>query len=106
MQIGHIAGEGHKSSPVHLSARAPFRWMSMIGKIDPRRALSKSDRETIGPPYPTVWIGAGARTAPFSAQVRELSEGATLSVHVLDPRTTKTDSVSYTHLTLPTIYAV
>ncbi len=91
MRIAHIPGAGHKSGPVHLTARAPFRWFSKIGSVDPQRALSKTDQELIGAPYPTVWVGAGARTAPFSAQVRKLSGGATLSVHVLDPRTTNTD---------------
>lgn len=91
MQIAHIQGEGHKSHPVHLTARAPFRWISGLGKLDPQRALSKEDKDLIGAPFPTVWIGAGSRTAPFSAQIRTLSERATLSVHVLDPRTTKTD---------------
>ncbi len=91
MRIAHIQGEGHKSAPVHLNSRAPFRWLASIGKGDPRRALSQQDLDKIAAPFPTVWIGAGSRTAPYSAQVRTLSKQATLSVHVLDPRTTKTD---------------
>ena len=38
------------------------------------------------PPWPDVWIAAGRRSAPFTAAVRELSGGKTLTVQVLDPK--------------------
>ncbi len=85
MQIAHIAGDGHRSEPLNLSPRAPLRWLSPSHMVMPMLALPKADRKQITAPWPTVWIGAGSRTAPYSAAIRKLSGGQTLAVHVLDP---------------------
>ena len=40
----------------------------------------------IAPPWPTLWIAAGRRSAAFTKLVRERSEGKTFTVQILDPR--------------------
>ncbi len=92
LRIAHIKGEGHRSDPLHLHPKAPLRWLPPSRAFKPLLALPKEEREQVAAaPYPTVWVGAGSRTAPYSAAVRELSQGQTLTVHVLDPRTDTTD---------------
>lgn len=91
MRIAHIQGTGHRAQPLHLSPKAPLRWLTKTKLINPLNALSKAERAELAGPFPTVWVGAGGRTAPYSAAVRDWSGGRTLSVHVLDPRTKTTD---------------
>ena len=85
MRIAHIAGAAHRSDPVTLQPRAPFAWLPAQHAVAPKLALPKPQRAIfeIGA-WPTVWLGAGRRTAPYSARVRNWSEGAAYTVHVLD----------------------
>lgn len=91
MKIAHIQGKGHRSDPVYLHPRAPLRWLPPSRAFKPLSALPEAERNIFADPYPTIWIGAGSRTAPYSAGVRKWSGGKTLTVHVLDPRTDTTD---------------
>lgn len=91
MQIAHIQGDGHRGEPLHLNPRAPLRWLPPSKAFKPLLALPKAERALLEGPFPSVWVGAGSRTAPYSAGVRKWSGGATLSIHVLDPRTDTTD---------------
>ena len=91
MRIGHIQGKGHRNEPLHLTPRAPLRWLPPSKAFKPLLALPQAERELFVAPYPTVWVGAGSRTAPYSAGMRDWSSGQTLTVHVLDPRTDTTD---------------
>lgn len=85
MQIAHINGEAHREKPLLLSPRAPWTWLPSSAWPAPRLALPTAQREQLAPPFPTIWIAAGRRSAPYSAWVREASEGRTLVVHILDP---------------------
>lgn len=86
MQIAHIQGEAHRENALTLTPRAPWTWLPAASWPAPRLALPKQQREQLTAPWPTVWIGAGRRTAPYSAWIREASEGRTLVVHILDPQ--------------------
>ena len=48
--------------------------------------MLKTQRSQLAPPWPTIWIGAGRRSAALTRAVRELSGGKTLTVQILDPR--------------------
>lgn len=91
MRIAHISGAGHRGAPIDLHPRAPWRWLSPAGLSQPVMALPKTERTVFEGPLPTVWVGAGSRTAPYTACARSLSKGSTLTVHVLDPRTRSRD---------------
>lgn len=84
MRIAHINGLGHRSAPVTLTPRAPLGWLPAGAAAWPRLALPKDERAILAAPWPTLWLGAGRRTAPYSASVRDWSGGATFVVHVLD----------------------
>lgn len=86
MRIAHIAGDGHRETPLTLTPRRP--WINLPARMWklPRLALPPEQRAELAAPWPTVWIGAGRRTAPYSAGVRGWSGGETLSVHILDPK--------------------
>lgn len=91
MSIAHIQGHAHRADALYLNPRAPLRWLPPSRAFKPLLALPQNERDILAGPFPDVWVGAGSRTAPYSAGVRNWSGGKTLSVHVLDPRTDTTD---------------
>ena len=86
MQIAHINGAAHQSDAVTLTPGAPWTWLPSKYWAAPLFALPKAQRELLQGPPPTIWLGAGRRTAPYSVQMRALSAGSTFTVHILDPR--------------------
>lgn len=98
MQIAHIAGNGHRETPITLTPRAPWTLLPGGDWPMPLRALPKDQRGIFQPPWPDVWIAAGRRSAPYTARVRELSGGKTLTVQILDP---KTDPQKFDLLAVP-----
>ncbi|MEM9055795.1 MAG: ELM1/GtrOC1 family putative glycosyltransferase, partial [Pseudomonadota bacterium] len=87
LQIGHITGRGHRSDPVELSPRRPWTWLPGANWPFPRLALPKAQRSLLHSPWPTVWVAAGRRSAPYTAAIRAWSGKKTLSVQMLDPKT-------------------
>jgi mitochondrial fission protein ELM1 len=87
-QIAHIDGKAHRRTPITLSPRAPWRWLAPDKWPSPLKALPKQERQQIAGPWPDVWIAAGRRSAAFTRDVRDWSDGQTLSVQILDPRIT------------------
>lgn len=85
MNIAHIPGDGHRGDPLVLSPRPPWTWLPSKSWPIPRLALPSGQRAALTSPWPTVWIAAGRRSAPYSAALRKWSGGQTLVVHVLDP---------------------
>ncbi|MFN7163578.1 MAG: mitochondrial fission ELM1 family protein [Hyphomonas sp.] len=85
MRIAHIMGEAHRAEPLVLTPRAPWTWLSADRWPWPLHALPKAQRGTIAPPWPTLWIAAGRRSAAFTRLVRERSGGQTFTVQILDP---------------------
>ena len=86
MQIAHVKGEAHRGQPMRLKPSGlqlllpPDKWPA------PFAALPKDQRDAFKPPYPSVFIGAGRRTAPYTRALKKLSGGETFCVQILDPR--------------------
>ncbi len=91
VKIAHINGKGHRAEPMTLTPRAPLRWLPPSLAVKPMLALAEAERALLAEPWPTVWIGAGSRIAPYSVDVRKLSGGDCLTAHVLDPRVKTTE---------------
>jgi len=85
MKIAHIAGAGHRDEPLTLTPRRPWTWLPAGKWPALLSSIPAAQKSQLQAPWPTVWIGAGRRSAPFSAAVRDWSQGETLTVHVLDP---------------------
>lgn len=98
MQIAHIKGEGHRGAPLTITPKAPWTWLPANAWRAPRLALTREQKAALSPPWPTIWLGAGRRTAPYSAWVKRMAGAATLVVHVLDP---KMDTAEFDLLVTP-----
>jgi mitochondrial fission protein ELM1 len=85
MRIAHIQGEAHRQAPIVLTPRAPWTWFPADRWPQPLSALPAAERSQFSPPWPTLWIAAGRRSAAFSKLVRERSDSRTFCVHILDP---------------------
>lgn len=86
LQIGHINGRGHRAAPIELTPRAPWTWLPGADWPAPRLALPKPQRAYLNGPWPTLWLAAGRRSAPYTASVRRWSGEKSLTVQVLDPK--------------------
>lgn len=87
MQIAHITGAGHRADPLTLSPRAPWTWLPGANWPAPLRALPPEQRQSLTSPWPSVWIAAGRRSAPYTTAVKNWSGNQTLCVQILDPKT-------------------
>ncbi|MHA7899310.1 MAG: mitochondrial fission ELM1 family protein [Henriciella sp.] len=87
LQIGHIVGQGHRADPLTLTPRAPWTWLPGADWPLPQLALPKAQRAQLISPWPTLWVAAGRRSAPYTANVRGWSGKKTLTVQILDPKT-------------------
>ena len=85
MRIAHIHGEAHRQDPMVLTPSAPWTWFPADRWPKPLSAIPSAQRDQFAPPWPTLWIAAGRRSAAFSKFVRERSDGNTFTVHILDP---------------------
>lgn len=86
VRIAHIAGEAHRQDPLVLTPRMPWRWLPADRWPSPLQALPQAQRPLLAAPWPTVWIGAGRRSAPLTRFARAASGGETFTVQILDPR--------------------
>ncbi|MEO1659543.1 MAG: mitochondrial fission ELM1 family protein [Pseudomonadota bacterium] len=86
LQIGHINGQGHRAAPLTLHPRRPWTWLPGSNWPAPRMALPTAQRALLTSPWPSLWIAAGRRSAPYTAAVRGWSGQKTLAVQVLDPK--------------------
>ncbi len=87
LQIGHIGGKGHRAEPIVLNPRIPWTWLPGANWPLPRQALPKAERDRLIGPWPTLWVAAGRRSAPYTAAVRRWSGDQTLTIQILDPKT-------------------
>ena len=70
-----------------LGLRAPWSWFAPRLLPGGRLALPAAQRRGIVvPPWPAVIVGCGRAAAYYTRLVRELSEGGTHAVQILDPR--------------------
>ena len=86
MKIGHIAGEAHRADPIVLTPRLPWTLLPADKWPVPLASLPGEQHALMQPPWPTVWVAAGRRSAALTREVRKLSGGRTLTVQILDPR--------------------
>lgn len=87
LRLLHIKGEGHKSAPVTVTPSVP--WTLLPGINWPLRhwALPKAQRGALTPPWPTLCIAAGRRSAPYSAMIKHQSGSKSFCIQLLNPRT-------------------
>lgn len=85
MKIAHIPGEGHRQAPLVFTPKIPWRWLPADKWPSVLKALPKAQRGDLAPPWPTVWIAAGRRSAALTRYVRQASGGKTFTVQILDP---------------------
>ncbi len=86
MKLAHIKDAVHRAGPITLQPRPPWTWLPFANWPRPLLALPKAERARFTAPWPTLWLAAGRRSAPYSKAVRDWSGGKTFTVHVLDPR--------------------
>ncbi len=86
MRLAHIDGRAHRAEPLTLSPGRPWTLLPSALWPNPIAALPESQQAALAAPWPTIWIGAGRRTAPYSAAIRRWSGGQTFVVHILDPK--------------------
>ena len=86
IQIAHIQGENHRSHPLVLTPRIPWTWLPADKWPSPLKSLPKGQREQLSPPWPTIWVAAGRRSAALTRAVHEWSGGKTFTIQILDPR--------------------
>lgn len=98
MQIAHIQGSGHRADPLTLQPRAPWTWLPSINWPAPRLALPPQQRAELNGPWPSLWIAAGRRSAPYTVATRGWSGGQTYTVQLLDP---KSDPAAFDMVVVP-----
>ena len=86
VKIAHINGKSHRSAPVELTPGGLQPLLPSRLWYSPLRALPRSQREVFKAPWPTLWIGAGRKTGPYSQYMRKASGGETLCVHIMNPQ--------------------
>ena len=91
LRLAHIKSDAHRLTPLTLSPGLPWRWLPGADWPFPRQALPGEQRAALTPPWPTLWIAAGRRSASYTAAIREWSKGQTLTVQILDPRRDASD---------------
>ncbi|MAK60556.1 MAG: hypothetical protein CMK09_06230 [Ponticaulis sp.] len=85
VKIAHVNGKGHKSDVIELTPGGLQKFLPTNMWWSPLSALPADQKQLFQPPWPTLWIGAGGRVAPYSSLIRELSDGATFSMHIMNP---------------------
>jgi len=85
-RLSHMDGRAHRPGPLTLTPRRPWTWMPSRAWPAPLSALPPEQGALIAPPWPTLWLGAGRRAAPYSARLKRCAGGHTLVVHMLDPK--------------------
>jgi len=85
-RVAHINGHAHYPEPITLSPRAPWTWLPGSNWPFAKAALPKDQKALLTPPWPTLWIAAGRRSAPYTRYVKQQSKGETLAIQMLDPK--------------------
>lgn len=85
MRIAHIAGEAHRQEPLVFTPNAPWRWLPANRWPSPLSAIPRDQRAQLSPPWPTLWIAAGRRSAALTRYAHQASGGKTFTVQILDP---------------------
>ena len=86
-QIAHIRSDAHRAEPIRITPSAPQVWLPPTAWPDPLGALPLVQRKIFNAPWPTVWIGSGRRSVPYSLRVKQWTQNQTLVVQTQDPKT-------------------
>lgn len=84
-RLSNLRAGADRTEPMTLTPKKPWTWLPSRFWPSPLNALPKEQRAIFSAERPTIWIGAGRRTAPYSALMKQKSAGATFVVHVLNP---------------------
>lgn len=84
--IGHINGKGHRGDAIELTPGGLQKILPNKLWWSPLSALPSDQKAIFQPPWPTLWIGAGRKVAPYSAHIRKASGGETFAVHLMNPQ--------------------
>lgn len=76
---------------ITLSPRLPWSLLPAENWPLLDQALPNEQRQYLKLPWPLIWIAAGRRSAPFTAEVRRRSKGKVFCVQILNPRTDLAD---------------
>lgn len=82
--LRHVDASAQLTDPILLTPKAPWTWWPGADWPAPLQALPKRQRHKFARPWPSVWIGAGRRVAPYSAKMKDWSGGRTFVVHLMD----------------------
>ena len=85
-KLAHINGNAHHPEPITLTPHAPWTWLPGTNWPFAKAALTEAQRDILTPPWPTLWIAAGRRSAPYTRYVKQQSQGKTLAIQMLDPK--------------------
>ncbi len=85
-RLAHIHSTAHRGEPIRLQPQGPQLYLPANMWPSPLLALPASQRASLAPPWPDVWIATGRRSIPYSRLVRKLSGGQTLVVQTQDPK--------------------
>lgn len=91
LRLIHLKSVAHQQNALTLSPRRPWTWLPGSNWPLPRLALSPAQRADLTAPWPSLWIAAGRRSAPYTAAVRRWSNGQTFTVQILDPKRSTRD---------------
>lgn len=86
VNIAHINGKGHRAKPIELTPKGLQPLLPSTLWWSPMSALPKEQRDVIQEPWPTLFVGAGRKIAPYTRHVRRASGGSTLCVHIMNPQ--------------------
>jgi hypothetical protein len=83
--LGLAEATGLPFREILLSVRRPWAWLPPQLWLAPL-AAAREDGRPLMPPWPDLVIGCGRNTVRPALAIRRVSGGATLAVHVQDPR--------------------
>lgn len=89
-RLTHIKAQAHRPEPITLTPRAPWTWLPGSNWPFAKAALPEDQKALLTPPWPTLWIAAGRRSAPYTRYVKQQSQGQTLAIQMLDPKSDPT----------------
>ena len=87
-QLSHIVSEAKRPPPIRLDPKPPQTWLPPDRWPAPLKALSAETRTAFAPPWPTVFIGSGRRSVPYSLWLKKQAGAQTYVVQTQDPKAT------------------
>lgn len=85
-RLAHISNEAHRPAPITLSPRQPWTWLPGTKWPFAKAALPEDQQALLTSPWPTLWIAAGRRSAPYTRYVKHRSQCKTLAIQMLNPK--------------------